>query len=100
MTAQASVSVKQALLARLREAILPELHRLIEALPEDLASFAQAEQQVRKGMLDAARKLLAAWSESADRSIARPCCPHCQMPMRNKGLIPGDLVSVVGTISV
>ncbi|MFO0866405.1 MAG: hypothetical protein U0744_17465 [Gemmataceae bacterium] len=100
MTAHASSSVKQALLTRLQEAVLPQLQQLVESLPDELTSFAQAEQQVRQAMLEAARKLLTVWTDSADRLIARPCCPRCKMPMRNKGSVGGVIATLVGSIRI
>lgn len=98
-TAHTSGSVKQALLAIVRQELIPQLENLVDALPETLLDFQNAETQIRKGMLNLAQSLLEAWGGIAERSISRPCCPHCQLPMRHKGHASMPLVTTVGVIA-
>ncbi len=60
MTAQPLSAVKQALLASLREHVVPELERLLAGLPEELLEFGKAEAELRSGMLEIARRSAAA----------------------------------------
>jgi hypothetical protein len=98
MTAEPLPSVKQALLARLHEQLVPELERLVRDLPEDLLHFDRAEADVRSGMLELARRLLALWAQAADRHVARPRCPQCDTPMRHRGAPAAELVSTLGPV--
>jgi len=91
-------AVKQALREKLHQEIVPQLEQLLDDLPDDLTALAQAEQRLRAGSLEAARSLLQAWGEVAQRTQARPCCPQCGEPMRHKGLKPIHLVTTVGDI--
>jgi hypothetical protein len=98
-TPAAADPVKQALLEKLRQEVFPALEALVAALPTDLADAAQAERQVRAGALAAARSLLAAWGQAADRTARRPDCPHCRLPMRHKGYKAGTAVTTLGPVS-
>ncbi len=57
-TAQATQTVKQALLEKLHEEIIPELEQLVLQLPDQLLDFRQAETQLRHGLLKVAQHLL------------------------------------------
>jgi hypothetical protein len=70
-TAQGLSVVKQALLQKFREEIVPELEHLIQALPDQLVDFGDAEVELRQGSLKAARHLLDLWAHAADKKIAR-----------------------------
>lgn len=98
-TPQTGSVVKQALLEKLHQEIVPQLQQLIEALPEQLVDFDQAELQLRQGLLKVARHLLEAWGHVADLKIARPCCPKCQVPMRHRGLPETGVVTTLGEVS-
>lgn len=98
-TANAAASVKQALLEKLHQEIVPQLEQLVAALPEQLVDFAAAETLLRTEILRVAQQLLALWGQVADRHIARPCCPVCEVPMRHLGLPEATLVSTVGPVS-
>jgi len=98
-TAQGSSVVKQALLQKLHEEIVPELERLVQKLPDQLADFADAEAKLRHGLIQVARHVLDLWAHAADKKIARPCCPSCGVPMRNRGLLKTDVVTTVGTVT-
>jgi hypothetical protein len=91
--------VKQALLEKLHQEIVPELEALIEQLPEQLVGFRQAETHLRAGMLKVAQHLLEKWSQVADRAIARPCCSKCGVPMRHKGLLPATVVTTLASVA-
>lgn len=98
-TAQAVSSVKQALLEKLHHEIVPRLQQLVEALPEQLVDFAQAETQLRDGLLRVAKHLLDLWGHVADVQVARPGCPTCGVPMRHRGLPETGVVTTLGDVS-
>jgi hypothetical protein len=98
-TAEAPSTVKQALLEKLHQELVPELEQLVLQLPEQLLNFRQAEGQLRQGLLKVAQHLLEKWSQVADRAVARPCCPRCGVPMRHKGLLPAQVVTTLGEVS-
>jgi hypothetical protein len=95
---QALLAVKDALRQKLHQEIVPQLEQLVDSLPEQLTALPHAEQQLRAGGLEAARLLLQGWGQLAQRTIARPACPQCGVPMRHKGLKPLGLVTTVGNI--
>jgi hypothetical protein len=98
-TAQALSAVKQALLEKLHREIVPQLEQLVQALPEQLVDFAQAEVQLREGLLKVARHLLEIWGHVADLKVARPCCPTCGVAMRHRGLPETGVTTTVGAVS-
>jgi hypothetical protein len=98
-TAQGSSVVKQALLRKVHEEIVPELEQLVEKLPDQLVDFGDAEVVLRQGLIKVARHLLDLWAHAADTKIARPCCPTCGVPMRNRGLVKTDVVTTVGGVT-
>lgn len=97
-TSQATKTVKQALLEKLHQEIVPELEQLVQQLPDQLLDFRQAELQLRQGMLKVAQHLLEKWSQVADRVIRRPCCGRCGVPMRHKGLLKATVVTTLGEV--
>lgn len=97
-TPQAIPSVKQALVEKIHQEIVPELEQLIEQLPEQLLDFQQAEVRLRQGLLQVAQHLLAKWADVADLSVQRPECPECKVPMRHKGRLPGSMVTTLGEV--
>jgi Uncharacterised protein family (UPF0236) len=97
-TAQGSSVVKQALLQKLHEEIVPELEHLVQELPEQLVEFGAAEIELRHGLIKVARHLLDLWAHVADKKVARPCCPRCGVPMRHRGLVKTDVVTTVGGV--
>src|SRR5262245_22593103 len=99
MTPQAPQTVKQALLEKLHQEIMPELEQLIQQLPEQLEDFRQAEVQLRQELLKVAQHLLQMWSQVAGRVIGRPCCGKCGVPMRNKGLLKATVVTTLGEVA-
>lgn len=98
-TAQGSSVVKQALLQKLHEEIVPELEQLVQGLPEQLVDFGDAEVELRQRLIKVARHLLDLWAQAADKKIARPSCPTCGVPMRHRGLEKTDVVTTVGNVS-
>jgi hypothetical protein len=98
-TAQGASVVKQALLEKLHEEMVPELEHLVQALPDQLVDFGDAEAELRKGLIKVARHLLDLWAHGADKKIARPCCPTCGVPMRNRGLVKTNVVTTVGDVT-
>lgn len=98
-TTQAMSGVKQALLEQLHQEIVPELEQLVQALPEQLVDFDQAEVQLRNGLLKVAQHLLDLWGHVADLKVARPCCPRCGVAMRHRGLPETGVVTTVGDVS-
>ena len=75
-TAQALSAVKEALLEKLHHEVVPQLEQLVQALPEQLVDFAQAETQLRDGLLKVAQHLLEIWGHVADVKVARPQLHH------------------------
>lgn len=98
-TAQGSSVVKQALLQKLHEQIVPELEQLVQELPDQLVDFDAAEAGLRQGLIKAARHLLDLWAHAADKKIARPSCPTCGVPMRHRGLTKTEVVTTVGSVT-
>jgi len=98
-TAQAISFVKQALVEKLHQEIVPQLEQLVQALPEQLVDFDQAEVHLRNGLLKAAQHLLEIWGHVADVKVARPCCSQCGIPMRHRGLPETGVVTTVGAVS-
>jgi hypothetical protein len=98
-TAHASSVVKQTLLQKVREEIVPELEQLIQALPDQLVDFDAAETELRHGLIKVARHLLDLWAHTADKKIARPCCQVCGVPMRHRGLVKTEVVTTVGDVT-
>jgi hypothetical protein len=91
--------VKHSLRDHLHQQILPALEALVAALPPDLTEAAQAERQIRAGVLAAARSLLAAWGQSADATAERPACPSCGVPMRHKGYKAATTLTTLGAVA-
>jgi hypothetical protein len=98
-TSEEISAVKQALLQKVREDIVPELERLVRELPDQLVEFGNAELELRKGLIKVSQHLLDLWAQSADKKIARPCCPKCQVPMRHRGLVATNIVTTVGEVA-
>ena len=98
-TPQATQAVKQALLEKLRQEIVPELEQLVLQLPDQLLDFRQAETQLRHSLLKVAQHLLEKWSQVADRAVRRPCCSQCGVPMRHKGLLQATVVTTLGAVA-
>jgi len=98
-TAQGSSVVKQALLQKLHEEIVPQLEQLVQELPDQLVDFGDAEVELRQGLMKVARHLLDLWTQVADKKIARPGCPSCGVPMRNRGLLKTEVVTTVGGVT-
>jgi hypothetical protein len=98
-TTETLSAVKQALLEKLHQEIVPQLEQLVHMLPEQLVDFAQAETQLRDGLLKVAQHLLDIWGHVADLKVARPCCPTCAVPMRHRGLPETGVVTTVGAVS-
>lgn len=98
-TPRAFPTVKLALLEKLHQEIVPELEQLIEQLPDQLLDFQQAETRLRQGLLKVALHLLEKWAQVADLAVQRPCCPQCQVPMRNKGRLPDSMVTTLGEVA-
>ena len=96
---QGSSIVKQALLQKLHEEIVPELEQLVKELPDQLVDFSDAEVELRQGLIKVARHLLDLWAQVADKKIARPDCPTCGVPMRHRGLVKTDVVTTVGGVT-
>jgi hypothetical protein len=97
-TSNVVLTVKHALMEKLHREIVPELERLIQALPNQLLDFDQAEIQLRHGMLKVAQQLLEQWAAVADLAVQRPCCSKCGVSMRNKGRAPSSVMTTVGEV--
>jgi hypothetical protein len=98
-TSQTTPTVKQSLLEKLHQEIVPELEQLIHELPDQLLDFQHAETRLRQGLLKVAQHLLEKWSQVADRAVRRPCCERCGMLMRHKGLLGASVVTTLGEVA-
>ncbi len=98
-TTTATDFVKQRLCDK-AERCCQRLRQLAESLPQTLVELADAEQVVRKGMLEIGKDLLQGWSEVADAQVDTPECNDCQEPMRHKGYVEGPLVTTLGGLRV
>src|SRR5262245_17194628 len=95
---QTVTTVKQALLEKLHEEIVPELEQLIQQLPDQVLDLQDAETRLRQGLLKVAQHLLVTWAHVADLAVQRPCCQKCGVPMRHKGRLPASMVTTVGAV--
>jgi hypothetical protein len=82
-TAQAAPAVKQALVQKLHEEIVPALEQLVQQLPEQLLDSRQAEAQLRQGLLEVAQRLLGIWGRWPSR--------------RHRGRAAGTVACLCGT---
>lgn len=96
---QSAVAVKQSLLEKLHQEIVPELEQLIERLPDQLLDFQRAETSLRQGFLKAAQHLLENWASVAELAVERPRCSKCDVPMRNKGRLPSAMMTTLGEVA-
>lgn len=96
---QSAAAVKQSLLEKLHQEIVPELEQLIERLPDQLLDFQMAESSVRQGFLKVAQRLLESWAAVAQLAIERPACSKCGVPMRNKGHLPSATMTTLGEVA-
>lgn len=97
-TSNGIANVKQVLVEKLHREIVSELEQLIQALPDQLLNFDEAEIHLRQGMLKVAQHLLEKWAADADLAVQRPCCAKCGVPMRNKGRAPSKVMTTVGEV--
>jgi len=98
-TPQTNRTVKQTLLEKLHQEIVPELEQLIDQLPDQLLDFRQAETHLRERMLKVAQRLLEKWAQVADLAVQRPECSECGVPMRNKGRLSASMVTTLGHVA-
>lgn len=98
-TSQPLSVVKQALLEKVHQEVLPQLEELVRTLPEELTDFAEVEKRLREGVLKVAQSVLTIWGHVADVKISRPRCPKCDVPMRHRGLPETTVVTTVGLVS-
>lgn len=96
---EVSSLVKQSLLQKLHEEIVPGLEQLIRDLPEELVELGETETELRQGLLKVAGRLLHLWAQVADKKIRRPQCPKCGVPMRNRGLFKTEVITTVGQVT-
>src|SRR5438105_4572405 len=97
-TSNAIPAVKHAVVEKQHREIVPELERLIQALPDQLLDFEQAEIYLRQGMLKVAQQLLEKWVAGADLAVQRPGCPKCGVAMQNKGRASSSVMTTVGEV--
>lgn len=91
-------AVKRALLEIVRRELLPAMEQLINELPDALSQSREVEAHVRKRFLELARSAFQNWAVVADKTIARPGCPKCGMPMRHKGLERIRVTTTLGDV--
>ncbi len=83
-SAQPMKEVKRFLKEKVRTDIVAEYDQLIDELPDDIKSFKEAEQLLRRGTIKIACKLLQCWVEVAERKLGVPKCPGCKTKMRHR----------------
>src|SRR5947209_20502468 len=98
-TPQTTTTVKQALLEKLHQEIIPELQQLIQQLPDQLLDFQQAETRSRQGRLRVAQPLSRKSAPVADLAVQRPGCPQCAAPRRHKGRDPNSVLHNLGQVA-
>jgi hypothetical protein len=91
--------VKQFLKEKVRTDIVAEYDQLIDELPDDVKSFKEAEQLLRRGTVKIACKLLQCWVEVAERKLDVPKCSKCQVNMRHRGLRECTIITTVGDVT-
>jgi hypothetical protein len=96
-TAPALSLVKQTLLEIVQRQLVPALEQIVRDLPDALTEFGPVENQLRARFLELARLALERWAEVADKSMTRPSCGQCGMPMRHKGQEESRLVTTLGS---
>ena len=90
--------VKQFLKEKVRTDIVAEYDQLIDELPDDVKSFQEAEQVLRRGTIKIACELLQCWVEVAEKKLGVPKCSKCQVNMRHRGLRECTIVTTVGEV--
>ncbi len=91
--------VKRFLRQKVRTDIVAEYDQMIDELPDDIKSFEEAEQHLRKGTLKIAGKLLQCWVEVAERNLDVPFCPKCKKKMRHRGLRERTITTTIGDVN-
>ena len=89
---------KRFLRQKVRTDIVAEYDQVIDELPDDIKSFEEAEQHLRKGTLKIAGKLLQCWIEVAERTFDIPQCPKCKKKMRHRGLRVRTITTTIGDV--
>lgn len=98
-SAQQMKEVKQFLKEKVRTDIVAEYDQLIDELPDDVKSFKEAEQILRRGTIGIACKLLQCWVEVAEKKLDVPKCSKCQVNMRHRGLRECTIVTTIGEVT-
>jgi hypothetical protein len=82
-----------------REQLHRQLEALLDQLPAKLENLEDAERHLHMGLRRLAATGLQAWADAASTAAAPPKCPHCNTPMRHRGLKPRTVVTVLGAIT-
>jgi hypothetical protein len=98
-SAKQMTEVKRFLKEKVRTDIVAEYDQLIDELPDDVKSFKEAEQVLRRGTIGIACKLLQCWVEVAEKKLDVPKCPKCKINMRHRGLRECTIVTTIGEVT-
>lgn len=90
--------VKRFLRHKVRTDIVAEYDLMIDELPDDIKSFEEAEEHLRRGTIKIAGKLLQCWVEVAERKLDIPPCPKCKVKMRHRGLRERTITTTIGDV--
>lgn len=97
-SSQQMTKVKRFLRQKVRTDIVAEYDVMIDELPDDIESFEEAEEHLRKGTIKIAGKLLQCWIEVAERELDIPRCPKCKAKMRHRGLRERTITTTIGDV--
>ena len=83
---------------------MAEVERVVESLvanvSESRQEMASMERKIYGAMDGLKAKLLQAWVDEAKDDTARPVCPHCNGPLRQKQQSSKTCVCVGGQVTV
>jgi hypothetical protein len=79
-----------------------QLHRyfdkVLDRLPAKLESLEEAEHQLKTGLQQLGTASMQCWADSASKAAAPPKCSECGLPMRHRGLVERQLLTLLGNI--
>ena len=89
---------------KLREKALAEMERVVDELVAGASAsrqdMAAMERKIYGAMNGLKAKLLQAWSDEASDDSARPLCPHCGGPLRQKQHVPKTCICEGGQVKL
>jgi len=81
-----------------REQLHQQLDEVLDRLPCKLESLEEAERELKTGLQRLGAASMQCWADSASTAAAPPKCSQCGQPMRHRGLVERQLVTLLGTI--